>query len=218
VKINGIEWIRLHYAYPHKFPLDIINIINKQKEICKYLDIPFQHISDKMLGLMRRGNNKDQALNLIKMLRQEIPGIALRTTLLVGHPGETEADFNELLEFVIETRFDRLGVFIYSHEEHSYAYKMFNDDIPHEIKQFRYDSIMQAQQKISSELNHYKIGKNFKVLMDREESGYWIGRTEFDSPEVDNEVLIPNSSILQIGEFYNILITDANEYDLFGKL
>ena len=216
VAIPGIEWIRLHYAYPHNFPMNVVNVIKKYPQICKYLDLPFQHISDKMLRLMKRGNNKEQALKLIQMLKQEIPGIAIRTTLLVGHPGETETDFNELLEFVNETRFERLGVFTYSHEEHSYAYKVLKDDIPHEIKQSRYNSIMQAQQKISMEMNKNKIGKQFKVLIDREESGYWIGRTESDSPDVDNEVLIPISNNLQIGEFYNILITDANEYDLIG--
>ncbi len=218
VKIEGIEWIRLHYAYPHKFPADVTNIIKTNPKICKYLDLPFQHISDKMLSLMRRGNNKEETLNLIKLLRNEIPGIALRTTLVVGHPGETDADFKELLDFVNKTRFDRLGVFTYSHEEFSYSYNAYKDDVPEEIKQSRYDAIMEAQQKISFELNKTKIGKKYKVMIDREEPEYWIGRTEFDSPEVDNEVLIYNSTKLVLGNFYNILITQANEYDLIGEI
>jgi len=218
VTIDKVEWIRLHYAYPHKFPLEVIEIMKKHPKICRYLDIPFQHISDKMLKLMRRGNNQLQALELIKKLRTEIPGIALRTTLLVGHPGETENDFEELLHFVSDTRFDRLGVFPYSHEEHSLAFKDFEDTIPNEIKLERVEKLMQVQQQISLEINRQKIGSDFKVLIDRIEADYWIGRTEFDSPEVDNEVLIPITNELKIGEFYKVQITDANEYDLMGNV
>jgi ribosomal protein S12 methylthiotransferase len=187
-------------------------------KICKYLDIPFQHISDKVLKQMRRGNNKAETLELIRMLRHEIPGIALRTTLLVGHPGETVEDFDELLEFVRETRFERLGVFPYSHEEHSYAYKHYRDEIPDNVKNDRADTLMQLQQKISEEINQGKIGKTFRVIIDRKEGDYWIGRTEFDSPEVDNEVLIPTSNKLKSGNFYNIFINEANEYDLIGEV
>jgi ribosomal protein S12 methylthiotransferase len=217
-EINGIEWIRLHYAYPHNFPKDIIRVMQQHPKICRYLDIPFQHISNKVLKQMRRGNNKAQTLELIRLLRQEIPGIALRTTLLVGHPGETEKDFAELLDFVRETRFDRLGVFPYSHEEHSYAYKHYKDDIQDETKNSRVDAIMQLQQQISEEINREKISKTFRVIIDRQEGDYWIGRTEFDSPEVDNEVLIPISAKLNSGDFYNVLITNANEYDLIGEV
>jgi ribosomal protein S12 methylthiotransferase len=180
--INGIEWIRLHYAYPHQFPKDVIPVIKQNPKICRYLDIPFQHVSNKVLKQMRRGNNKVKTLELIHLLRWEIPGIALRTTLLVGHPGETEQDFAELLDFVRETRFDRLGVFSYSHEEHSYAYKHYKDDIPENIKNYRVDAVMQLQQQISEEINREKIGKIFRVIIDRAEGNYWIGRTEFDSP------------------------------------
>lgn len=218
VTIEGIEWIRLHYAYPHHFPMDVINSMKRYSKICKYLDIPFQHISDKMLKIMRRGNNKEQALELIQAIRENVPDIALRTTLLVGHPGETEKEFIELLDFVKYTRFDRLGVFPYSHEEHSIGYNEFKDEIPKEVKVSRMDAIMQAQMVISTEINRSKIGKKFNVLIDRTESDFWIGRTEYDSPEVDNEVLIPISNHLKIGEFFNVLITDANEYDLIGTL
>jgi len=218
VTIEGIEWIRLHYAYPHNFPMDVIEVMQKNPRICKYLDIPFQHISNRMLTLMRRGNNKEQALRTIQQIRESVPEIALRTTLLVGHPGETEPDFNELLDFVQEIRFDRLGVFTYSHEEHSFAFNAYNDEIPQSVKLSRVDAIMQLQRQISSEKNHCKIGHRFKVIIDRVESDYWIGRTEFDSPEVDNEVLIPISNPLQIGQFYTVQITDANDYDLTGTI
>jgi ribosomal protein S12 methylthiotransferase len=218
VKIKGIEWIRLHYAYPHKFPEDVIQVIRENPKICRYLDIPFQHISDKVLTKMRRGNTKAQAVELIQTLRKEIPGMALRTTLLVGHPGETEDDFNELLSFVSETRFDRLGVFPYSHEEHSFAYNNFEDEISEEIKNQRVEALMVLQQQISEEINRQKIGQNFKIVIDRKEGEYWIGRTEFDSPEVDNEVLIANTTSLKPGYFYMVKIINANEYDLFGEI
>jgi ribosomal protein S12 methylthiotransferase len=216
--VKGIEWIRLHYAYPHKFPEDIISVMKNNPKVCKYLDIPFQHISDKVLKLMRRGNNKQQTQDLIYKLRKEIPGIALRTTLLVGHPGETEEDFADLMEFVRETRFERLGVFPYSHEEHSYAYEHYKDEIPDDIKNNRAETLMQLQQKISEEINREKIGKTFQVIVDRKEGDFWIGRTEYDSPEVDNEVLIPATHKLKTGNFYQVFITDANEYDLIGEI
>jgi len=218
VQIKEIEWIRLHYAYPHHFPMDVIKVMKEKPKICRYLDIPFQHISNKVLKQMRRGNNRDEAIGLIKSLREELPGIAIRTTLLVGHPGETEEDFNELLDFVKKTRFDRLGVFPYSHEEHSFSFTNYSDDVPDEIKNERVDKIMELQRLISEDINREKIGKTFKVIIDRSEGEYWVGRTEFDSPEVDNEVLIPISERLKIGSFYQIKITDANEYDLFGEV
>jgi ribosomal protein S12 methylthiotransferase len=218
VSIREIGWIRLHYAYPHHFPTDVINIMKANPKICRYLDIPFQHISNKVLKQMRRGNDKAQAIELIQKLRQEIPGIALRTTLLVGHPGETEEDFAELLDFVSETRFDRLGVFPYSHEEHSFSFTNYSDDVTEEIKNERVDKVMELQQKISGEINQEKVGKTFKIIIDRVEGEYFIGRTESDSPEVDNEVLVPQSAQLKVGNFYQVKITDANEYDLFGEV
>lgn len=217
VQIKGIEWIRLHYTYPHKFPENVLEVMKKNPKICRYLDIPFQHISDNVLKMMKRGNSKQQTLDLIEKLRKEIPGIALRTTLLVGHPGETEQDFNELVDFVKQARFDRLGVFPYSHEENAYAYNHYTDEIPEEVKQERVDVIMQIQQQISLEINELKINKAFKVIIDRKEGDYWIGRSEFDSPEVDGEVLISATEKLKQGEFYNVQIDDATEFDLFGR-
>lgn len=218
VQIKGIEWIRLHYAYPHKFPENVLEVMKNNPKICRYLDIPFQHISDNVLKMMKRGNSKQQTLDLIRKFREEIPGIALRTTLLVGHPGETETDFNELVDFVKQARFDRLGVFPYSHEENAYAYNHYTDEISEETKQERVDVIMQIQQQISLEINELKIGKIFKVIIDRKEGDYWIGRTEFDSPEVDGEVLIPATEKVKQGHFYNVQIDDATEFDLFGRV
>jgi ribosomal protein S12 methylthiotransferase len=218
VKVKGIEWIRLHYAYPHKFPENVLEVMKANPKICRYLDIPFQHVSDNVLKMMKRGNSKQQTLDLINMFRKEIPGIALRTTLLVGHPGETEQDFEELIEFVKLARFDRLGVFPYSHEENAFAYKHYSDEIPEEVKQERVDVIMQLQQQISLEINTLKIDKEFKILVDRQEGDYWIGRTEFDSPEVDGEVLIPITAKIKPGTFYTVHIDDASEFDLFGRL
>ena len=218
VKINGIEWIRLHYTYPHQFPMEVIEVMKEFPKICRYLDIPLQHISDNVLKKMHRGNNKAQAKELLTILRKEIPEIAIRTTLLVGHPGETEEDFNELMEFVKETRFDRLGVFAYSHEEHSYAFSHYEDDVPEETKNFRVDEIMSLQQKISDEINQQKIGREYKVIIDRVEGEHWIGRTEFDSPEVDNEVLIKYSKSIVQGKFYRVKVVNANEYDLLGEI
>jgi len=216
--IDGIEWIRLHYAYPHKFPMDVIEVMKKNPKICRYLDIPFQHISDQVLKQMRRGNNRLQTIELIDKLRTELPGIAIRTTLLVGHPGESESDFIQLLDFVKATRFERLGVFPYSHEEKSFAYSNYEDEISEDVKNYRVETLMEAQRQISEEINREKIGKNYKVMIDRREGDFFIGRTEFDSPEVDNEVLVAVSDNIRIGNFYQVKITDANEYDLLGRV
>jgi len=217
LKINSIEWIRLQYLYPNKFPEDLIQLMKLNNKICNYIDIPFQHISDNILSKMRRGINTNETYKLIQYIKEEIPDIAIRTTLLVGHPGETEYNFQELKEFIKKSKFDKLGVFKYSHEEDTYAFKNYIDDISDKIKQNRYDEIMQIQQQISYNLNQERIGKIYKVLIDRKEGDFYIGRTQYDSPEVDGEVLI-NDENIEIGMFYNILITEADEYDLFGKL
>lgn len=221
--IEGLEWMRLHYAYPSNFPLEILDVIRDRKNICNYLDIPFQHISDAVLKRMRRQITKDETLELIETIREKIPGIALRTTLLVGFPGETESDFEELKEFVRETRFDRLGVFTYSHEEGTSGYD-YSNDVPEEVKQYRASELMALQEEISMELNQEKAGKILRVLIDRKEGNYFIGRTEYDSPEVDNEVLIPVKSdggdsgdnYLRIGDFSTIKIIAAEAFDLIG--
>lgn len=214
--VAGIEWIRLQYAYPSQFPLETLDVIAERPNICKYLDMPIQHISDPMLKVMRRGITKRRTLEVLDEIRNRVPGIALRTTLITGHPGETDQDFKELYDFVAQTRFDRLGVFTYSHEEKTHAYSL-EDDVPAEIKQERADAIMQLQEGISLKLNQEKIGKTYKVLFDRKEGGYFIGRTEHDSPEVDNEVLVPaENHYLAQGSFAQISITDASEFDLFG--
>ena len=215
-EINGIEWIRLHYAYPAGFPKDLIQVIRDNPKVCKYLDIPFQHISDNMLKVMRRGTNKKKTLGLIKELRENIPGIALRTTILTGHPGETERDFIELVEFVQDYKFERLGIFTYSHEEGTYAAQKYKDSISNKIKNNRAETIMSIQQSISKEIGKTRVGKEYKVIVDQKENDFFIGRTEFDSPEVDNEVLIKSAKKLKIGNFYNIKITGSNEFDLFG--
>jgi ribosomal protein S12 methylthiotransferase len=215
--INGLEWIRLHYAFPSGFPLDVLDVMRQRENICKYIDMPLQHISDNMLKSMRRGTTKQKTIDLVNTIRDKVPGIALRTTLITGYPGETEKDFEELYEWVEQTRFDRLGVFTYSHEENTHAYSL-NDDVPDEVKQERAQQIMNLQQGISFELNQQKVGKNFKVLIDRKEGNYFIGRTEFDSPEVDNEVLVDaREHFLRIGDFAQIHITSAEEFDLFGE-
>jgi ribosomal protein S12 methylthiotransferase len=214
--IEDLEWIRLHYAYPSNFPLEILDVIRERKNICNYLDIPFQHIADPVLKSMRRQITKAETIQLIQTIREKIPDIALRTTLLVGFPGETETDFEELKEFVRETKFDRLGVFTYSHEEGTSGFEL-RDDVPEEVKQQRAAEIMNLQQEISSELNQQRVGKTFRVLIDRKEGNYFIGRTESDSPEVDNEVLIDASkNYLRVGDFANIRITSAGEFDLIG--
>ena len=217
-EIDGIEWIRLQYAYPADFPVDVLDVIKSNSKICKYLDIPFQHISDVVLKSMQRSINKKKTLDLIDKIRSKIPDVSLRTSLIVGYPNETEKEFNELTDFVSEIKFDRLGVFTYSNEENTKAFKL-EDVISEEVKQERADELMAIQQDISSELNKNKIGRNLKILIDRREGEYYIGRTEFDSPEVDNEVLIKSKSKkVQIGSFVNVKITDSNEYDLIGEL
>ncbi|NBB19840.1 30S ribosomal protein S12 methylthiotransferase RimO [Runella sp. CRIBMP] len=215
--VEGIEWIRLQYAYPSGFPMDILDVMRERSNICKYLDMPLQSGSTELLKLMRRGITREKTEDLIKTIRDKVPNIALRTTLIAGHPGETEEIFEETLEFVERTRFDRLGVFTYSHEEQTFSHTM-PDDIPAEVKQQRADDIMAVQQDISWSLNQAKIGNTYKVLFDRKEGGYFIGRTEFDSPEVDNEVLLPASQFVRQGDFANVKITNAEEFDLYGEL
>ncbi len=216
--IEGIEWIRLHYAYPSQFPVELLKVMRENPKVCKYLDIPFQHISDHLLSDMRRNVSGQQTRELINLIRSEVPGIALRTTLLVGFPGETEDDFQQLIEFVKEMKFDRLGVFPYSHEDDTYAAKNYSDDIPQEVKQARADKIMAVQQVISEEIAASKVGRTLKVLIDRKEGEYYIGRTEFDSPEVDGEVLISTSKKFKKGTFYKIKITSSDMFDLFGEV
>jgi ribosomal protein S12 methylthiotransferase len=215
--VNGIEWIRLHYAFPSGFPEDVLDVIRDRTTICNYLDMPLQHVSDKMLQSMRRGTSNAKTLQLVERIREKVPGIALRTTLITGYPGETEADHEEMLRWVEDTRFDRLGVFTYSHEENTHAF-LLNDDVPAEVKQTRAEAVMEVQQGISAKLNQDKVGNTYKVLIDRKEGDYFIGRTEFDSPEVDNEVLIKveNSTYLRIGDFVQVKIEKAEEFDLYG--
>jgi len=217
--IEGIEWIRLHYAYPSKFPTEVFDSIQALPKVCNYLDMPLQHISDQVLKNMRRQISKEETTELIKTAREKVPGIALRTTFLVGFPGETDADFSELMDFVKEMRFERVGVFQYSHEENTSAFE-FTDDVPAEIKEERTNKLMELQREISAELNQEKIGKEMKVLIDRKESGYFIGRSEFDSPEVDNEVLIEakGNTYVRIGDFAHVRIFDSTEYDLYGEV
>ena len=217
--VEGLEWIRLQYAYPSGFPMEILDVMAQRGNICNYLDMPLQHGSDRILKLMRRGITREKTESLISQIRDKVPGIALRTTLIAGHPGETEADFEEMHRFVETMRFDRLGVFTYSHEENTHAHTM-PDDVPDDTKQERADEIMQLQQGISQELNQGKIGGTFKVLFDRKENGYFVGRTEFDSPEVDNEVLVEATGQTHIrqGGFAQVHITDATEFDLYGRL
>jgi len=217
--IPGVEWIRLHYAYPAHFPKDLFRVIREKDNVCKYMDIALQHISDNMLSRMKRHVTNAETYELIDQFRKEVPGIHLRTTLMVGHPGETQADFEELKEFVKKVRFDRMGAFAYSEEEGTYAAKNYTDEIDQEIKNSRLDEIMSIQQSISAELSASKIGQQFKVIIDRMEGEYYIGRTEFDSPEVDPEVLIKkNDKTLSIGSFYWVRITDSDEFDLFGEI
>jgi ribosomal protein S12 methylthiotransferase len=216
--VNGIEWIRLQYAYPTQFPLEIIDVIKERENICNYLDMPLQHISDNVLKTMRRGISSRKTYELVDQIRQKLPEICLRTTMLVGHPGETEKDFDQLVEFVEKTKFDRLGVFQYSHEENTHAGTLV-DDVPAEIKEERAERLMDVQRDISMQKNLEKIGKTYKVLIDRMEGDNWVGRTEFDSPEVDNEVLISaKDTYARIGDFCMVKITDAMEYDLFGTV
>lgn len=217
--IKGVEWIRLHYAYPNQFPFDLLDVIAQKPNVCKYLDIAFQHISDHMLDRMHRHVSKQETINLIKEIRSRVPSIHLRTTLLVGFPGETDEDFEELKDFVREVRFERMGAFAYSREEGTYSAEHYEDDVPEEVKQQRLDELMAIQQEISTELEETKIGQTFKVIIDREEGDYYIGRTEFCSPDVDPEVLISIGEVpLRVGEFYNVYITDSDEFDLYGEV
>jgi ribosomal protein S12 methylthiotransferase len=216
--VDGIDWIRLHYAFPSGFPLDVLDVMAERPNICKYLDIPLQHGSTQMLQAMRRGITREKTEQLLQTIREKVPGISIRTTMITGHPGETEKDFHELLDFVGKSRFERLGVFAYSHEENTHSYSM-PDDIPAEVKQERTDAVMELQQGISYELNQKKIGQELKVLIDRKEGGNFIGRTEHDSPEVDNEVIIPGTSgYLRTGDFVQVRIEAATEFDLTGSI
>ncbi|GAB2782872.1 30S ribosomal protein S12 methylthiotransferase RimO [Rhabdobacter roseus] len=215
--VEGIDWIRLQYAYPSGFPLDILDVMRERPNICNYLDMPLQTGSTEVLKTMRRGITREKTEALIDTIREKVPGIALRTTLIVGHPGETEAHFEETYEFVQKMRFDRLGVFQYSHEENTHAHSL-PDDLSAEVKQERADAIMELQQHISWELNQEKLGKTYKVLFDRKEGGYFIGRTEHDSPEVDNEVLLPAAQHVRLGDFAAVTIRSAEEFDLYGEL
>lgn len=217
--IEGVEWIRLHYAYPNQFPLDLLDVIAGKPNVCKYLDIAFQHISDHMLERMHRHVTRQETLDLIAEIRRRVPGIHLRTTLLVGFPGETEEDFEELKAFVRKTRFERMGAFAYSEEEGTYSATHYQDDVPEKVKQQRLDELMEIQQGISEELESEKVGGIFKIIIDRREGDYYIGRTEFCSPEVDPEVLVPaKGKALHIGRFYDVRITGSDEFDLFGEI
>lgn len=216
--VEGIDWIRLQYAYPSGFPMDILEVMNERENICKYLDMPLQHISDSMLKSMRRGITKQKTLDLVQQIRETVPNIALRTTLICGYPGESEQDFEEMKEWVQETRFDRLGCFTYSHEENTHAHRLEND-VPEEVKEFRAEEIMAIQQQISYEKNQEKIGNTFKVMIDKVEGDYYVGRTEYDSPEVDNEVLIPKKDqYASIGRFVKAEIDHAEDFDLYGRI
>ena len=218
-KIEGLEWIRLHYAYPSGFPEDVLDVMQNNPKVCNYLDIPLQHASTKMLTAMRRGINKEKTTALVHKLREKVPNIAIRTTLIAGYPGETEEDFKEMYDWVEEMKFDRLGIFTYSHEENTHAYNS-EDDVPEEVKKKRAEQIMDLQSGISFDLNQKKIGKTYKVLFDRIEGDYFVGRTEFDSPDVDNEVLVKKdkNTYVRIGDFAHVKITSAEHFDLFGEL
>ncbi len=218
-KVEGIEWIRLHYAYPAAFPEEVIEVMATEKKICHYLDIPFQHISDNQLSAMLRRHTKAEAVELIQKLRARIPDLTLRTTMLVGYPGETEADFEELCDFVREVRFERLGVFPYSEEEGTHSAEKLTDDVPEEVKQARVDRLMAIQQRVSAELNHERVGRTMRVVVDGRQGDFYVARSEYDSPEVDQEILIPaDGKRLFKGCFYDVMITDAEDYDLYGEL
>lgn len=217
-QIEGIEWIRLHYLYPTKFPYEILPVMRDNPKVCKYLDMPLQHIANPVLKRMLRHVTREETEALIKRIKEEVPGVILRTTMLVGFPGETEADFEELKEFIKKTKFERLGVFPYSHEEGTYASKKFTDDVPEDVKQARADEIMEIQQQISAELNQQKTGQTFRVIIDREEGESYVGRTEYDSPEVDGEVIVSSGKELRRGDFVTVKITGAEVYDLYGEV
>ena len=218
VKVDGVEWIRLHYAFPNGFPVDVLEVINSESKICNYIDIPLQHISNKILKSMKRGASMEKINDLIQMFRNKVPEIAIRTTLIVGYPGETNEDYELLKEWVKNTKFDRLGCFTYSHEENTSAYKL-TDDVPQKIKNDRLNEIMEIQSQISWELNQKKIGKKFKVLIDRKRGNYYVGRTQYDSPDVDNEVLIQaDTNFLRVGEFVDVKIIEASDFDLYAEV
>ncbi len=216
--VEGIEWVKLHYAFPNGFPMDVLDVMNTKENVCKYLDIPLQHGSTKILKAMRRGITREKTEKLIEDIRERVPGIAVRTTLIAGYPGETEEDFQEMYEFVERSRFERLGIFTYSHEENTHAFNAV-DDVPEEVKKERADLIMELQSGISYELNQDKVGKTYKVLFDKVEGDFYVGRTEFDSPDVDNEVLVRKDEFhLRLGDFAMVEITQADHYDLYGKV
>ena len=218
IKVEGIEWIRLHYAFPTGFPLDVLEVMRNEPKVCNYIDIPLQHISDSVLKSMKRGFGKEKINRLLKDFRERVPGMAIRTTLIVGYPGETEENFQELKQWVTDMRFDRLGCFTYSHEENTTAY-LLDDDVPEEVKMQRANEIMEIQSQVSWELNQEKIGKEFKVVIDRKEGSYFVGRTQFDSPDVDNEVLInAEKDYIRTGDFATVKITAAEDFDLYAEV
>ena len=218
VKVDGVDWIRLHYAFPTGFPLDVLDVMNREPKVCNYLDIPLQHISDSILKSMRRGTTKEKTTKLLQEFRAKVPNMTIRTTLIVGYPGETEENFQELKQWVSDMRFERLGCFTYSHEENTHAYNL-EDDVPEDVKIDRANQIMEIQSQISWELNQFKIGQEFKVIVDRKEGNYFVGRTEFDSPDVDNQVLIDATKIyLKTGEFTTVKIIEAEDFDLYGEV
>jgi ribosomal protein S12 methylthiotransferase len=218
-EVEGIEWIRMHYAFPSGFPMDVLDVMKNKSNVCNYLDMPLQHITDNMLKSMRRGITKQKTIDTVNAIRDKVPGIAIRTTLIAGYPGETEQDHEEMLRWIEDSSFERLGIFTYSHEENTHAFEL-KDDVPAKVKKQRADAVMQLQQGISLELNQQKVGKEFKVLFDRKEGDYFIGRTEFDSPEVDNEVLVKadDKTYVRVGDFGKVKITEATDFDLYGKL
>lgn len=217
--VEGIDWIRLHYAFPSGFPMEVLDVMNKKANVCNYLDMPLQHISDNMLKSMKRGTTKQKTIDLVNQIRDKVPGIAIRTTLIAGYPGETQKDHEEMLRWVEDTKFDRLGIFTYSHEENTSAF-LLKDDVSEKIKRQRADAVMAAQQEISYTLNQNKIGQTFNVLFDRKENDFFIGRTEFDSPDVDNEVLVKatKDTYVRLGDFAKVKINDASDFDLYGDL
>lgn len=218
VKVEGIEWIRLHYAFPTGFPMDVLDVMKREPKVCNYLDIPLQHISDNILKSMRRGTTQEKTTKLLKEFRKAVPEMTIRTTLIVGYPGETEEDFQTLKQWVKGMRFERLGCFTYSHEENTHAYNL-EDDVPQDVKQQRANEIMEIQSQISWELNQEKIGKEFKIVIDRKEGNYFVGRTEFDSPDVDNEVLIDaKETYLKTGDYYTVKVTEAEDFDLYAEV
>lgn len=216
--VPGVEWLRLHYGYPVRFPWDLLRVMRERENVCKYMDIALQHISDRMLKQMRRNITKEETYELLDRMRREVPGIHLRTTLMVGHPGETDENFEELVEFVHKARFERMGAFAYSHEEGTYSYRYYEDTIPDEVKQERLDYLMRIQERIATEINEAKAGQSFKVILDREEDDFYVGRTQYDSPEVDPEMLITKDHLLTPGQFYTVKVENAQAFDLYGKV